>query len=94
MTRMSKEFSLVLLGAGVLSAGYFVAPHAEEEMEAKSDEQAARRTGHTYHRSGGFFIWMHSPGYAGHVSGRPAAYSSTSRVGGFGSIGKSFSGGS
>ena len=98
MTRMSKEFSLVLLGAGVLTAGYFMAPLAEEEMEAKQEEQAAHRTGHTnYHRSHvgvPLFLWIHSPGYAGHPSGRPAAYSSTSRAGGFGSIGKSMSGGS
>ena len=97
MTRMSKEFSLVLLGAGILTAGYFMVPTAEEEMELKAEEQAAHRTGHTtYHRTHGgmFFLWVHSPGYAGHPSGRPAAYSSTSRAGGFGSIGKSMSGGS
>jgi len=97
MTRMSKEFSLVLLGAGILTAGYFVVPTAEEEMEVKAEEQAAHRTGHTtHHRMHGvpLFLWVHSAGYAGHPSGRPAAYSSTSRAGGFGSIGKSMSGGS
>lgn len=97
MTRMSKEFSLVLLGAGILTAGYFVAPTAEEEMEVKAEEQAAHRTGHsTHHRVHGvpMFLWLHSPGYAGTSTGRPAAYSSTSRAGGFGSIGRSFSAGS
>jgi hypothetical protein len=97
MTRMSKEFSLVLLGTGILTAGYFLAPTAEEEMEVKADEQAAQRTGHTNYRhgyGGAYFLWVHSSGYAGNTSGRPAAYSSTSRAGGFGSIGKSMSGGS
>jgi hypothetical protein len=97
MTRMSKEFSLVLLGAGILTAGYFLAPTAEEEMEVKAEEQAAHRTGHTNYRhyhGGGMFIWLHSPGYAGTTTGRPAAYSATSRAGGFGSVGRSFSAGS
>lgn len=98
MTRMSKEFTLVLLGSGILTAGYFTVPPAEEEMEAKAEEQAATRTGHSsssYHRyhTGGLFLWVHSPGYAGHTSGRPAAYSPTTRSGGFGSVGRSFSGG-
>jgi hypothetical protein len=99
MTRMSKEFTLVLLGSGVLTAGYFTVPAAEEEMEKKAEEQAAHRTGHsTYHRHHyGYvpmFLWVHSSGYAGHPSGRPAAYSPTTRSGGFGSVGRGFSGGS
>jgi hypothetical protein len=98
MTRMSKEFSLVLLGSGILTAGYFTIPSAEEGMEEKAEEQAAHRTGHshsTYHRyhTGGLFLWVHSPGYAGHPSGRPAAHSPTTRSGGFGSISRGFSGG-
>ena len=97
MTRMSKEFSLVLLGAGVLTAGYFMVPPAEEEMEAKAEEQAANRTGHSNHRTHygvPLLLWIHSPGYAGNSTGRPAAYSSTSRAGGFGTFGRSYSGGS
>ena len=97
MTRMSKEFSLVLLGSGILTAGYFTVPAAEKEMEEKAEEQAAHRTGHTnYHRHyghGGLFLWVHSAGYAGHPSGRPAAYSPTARSGGFGSTGRGFTGG-
>lgn len=98
MTRMSKEFSLVLLGSGILTAGYFTIPTAEEGMEAKAEEQAAHRTGHSsssYHRhhTGGVFLWVHSAGYAGHTSGRPAAYSPTTRSGGFGSISRGYSGG-
>jgi hypothetical protein len=97
MTRMSKEFTLVLLGSGILTAGYFTVPSAEEEMEKKAEEQAAHRTGHThYHRHHGIgFIplFIHSHGYAGSATGRPAAHSATTRSGGFGSVGRAFSGG-
>jgi len=96
MSRMGKEFGLVLLGSGILSAGYFTAPSPEEEMEKKSEEQAAQRTGHnnsSHYRSGGFFLFVHSPAYAGSSTGRPSAYSPTSRSGGFGTVGRAFSGG-
>ena len=98
MTRMSKEFSLVLLGSGILTAGYFTVPSAEEEMEKKAEDQAAERTGHSTHsryRSGmgGVFLWIHSPAYAGSSTGRPMAHSPTTRSGGFGSVGRAFSGG-
>ena len=95
MTRMSREFSLVLLGAGILTAGYFAAPSREDELEKKADEQAAKRVGHTdrtYHRSHGMFIFLHSPGYAGGSSARPASSPSVTR-GGFGG-GSGLSGGS
>lgn len=99
MTRMSKELTLVLLGSGILTAGYFTVPSAEEGMEEKAEEQAAHRTGHShssYHhhyRAGGLLLWVHSPGYAGHPTGRPAAHSPTTRSGGFGSISRGYSGG-
>src|SRR5262245_52947609 len=38
MTRMSREFTLVLLGAGVLTAGYFLWP--EDDPARKANEQA------------------------------------------------------
>ena len=38
MTRMSREFSLVLLGAGLLTAGYFMWP--EKDFEKRAEEQA------------------------------------------------------
>ena len=99
MSRMSREFGLVLLGAGILTAGYFTAPSPEEEMEAKADEQAAERTGHshdrTHYRHGhGFFLFVHSPAYAGSATGRPSAYSPTTLAGGFGGAGRAMSGGS
>ena len=34
MTRMSREFSLVLLGAGLLTAGYFAWPEQDFERRA------------------------------------------------------------
>jgi hypothetical protein len=97
MSRMSREFGLVLLGSGILTAGYFAAPSPEEEMERKADEQAAERTGHPHQRSHyghvPLFLFVHSPAYAGNRTGRPASYSPTTRAGGFGSAGRAFSGG-
>ena len=96
MSRMSREFSLVLLGSGILTAGYFTAPSPEGEMEKKQEEQAAARTGHGsgYRHGGGMFLFIHSPYYGGgSVNGRPAAYSPTTRSGGLGAAGRAFSGG-
>ncbi len=99
MSRMSREFGLVLLGAGILTAGYFTAASPEAEMEKKADEQAADRTGNdsrTHHHRHGFvplFLFVHSPAYAGHASGRPTSYSPTTRAGGFGGAGRAMAGG-
>jgi tripartite-type tricarboxylate transporter receptor subunit TctC len=41
----------------------------------------------------GFFLFVHSPAYSGSPTGRPSAYSPTSRAGGFGTVGRAFSGG-
>ena len=38
MTRMTREFSLVLLGASALTAAYFLWP--EQDFEKRSEEQA------------------------------------------------------
>jgi hypothetical protein len=97
MSRMSVELGLVLLGSGILSAGYFLAPSPEEEMEKKTNDQMAQRTGHnnsTHYRSGGFFLFVHSPAYSGSGTGRPNAYSPSARSGGFGSSSRGFSSGS
>jgi hypothetical protein len=90
MARMSREFSLVLLGAGILTAGYFLWP--EENLEAKADQQAQQQVagnnhqGRTHvHGHGMMFLWLHSGGFAG-SGGRPAAVANVSR-GGFGSFG-------
>jgi hypothetical protein len=84
MTRMSKEFSLVLLGAGLLTAGYFLWP--EPDFEKRAEEQAGRRVGS---RHGGHILFIgHFGGGSSSVSGtgRPAAIGSVAK-GGFGSIG-------
>jgi hypothetical protein len=87
---MSREFTLVLLGAGVLTAGYFAWP--EQNLEKRADEQAARRVGgNGTHRAGHGFI------YIGHFSnssapGRSPAMAGVSK-GGFGSIGGRVGGG-
>lgn len=90
MTRMSREFSLVLLGAGILTAGYFAAPSSEDEVEKKADEQAAQRVGHpngTHRRAGvPLIFFVHGPSHAGGV-GRSPASPSVSR-GGFGGVGR------
>lgn len=72
MTRMTREFSLVLLGAGLLTAGYFAWP--EQDFEKRAEEQAQNRVnGNNNGRSrvGGFI-------FIGHFGGGGA----TSRTGG------------
>ncbi|MFO0824089.1 MAG: hypothetical protein U0792_13415 [Gemmataceae bacterium] len=84
MTRMSREFSLVLLGAGLLTAGYFAWP--EPDFEKRAEEQAGRRVGS---RSHGHILFIgHFGGGSGSVTGgsRSAAFASVSK-GGLGSIG-------
>jgi hypothetical protein len=91
MTRMSREFSLVLLGAGVLTAGYIWWP--EQDYQKRADEQAARRVGgDTTGSRGTVLIWVHSSGGSYSTTGRSAAMASVSR-GGFGSTGGRVSGG-
>jgi hypothetical protein len=93
MTRMTREFSLVLLGAGVLTAGYFMWP--EQDFQKRSEEQAARRVGgNGGTRSGGhMLIFVHSGGGSySTTGGRSAAMASVSR-GGFGAVGARVGGG-
>jgi hypothetical protein len=88
MTRMTRDFSLVLLGASILTAGYFLAK--SPDMEAKADEQAAERvgggerdsSGRYHYRPGFVMVWVHSPVYSG-GAGRSPAVGGVSR-GGFG----------
>ena len=99
MARMTREFSLVLVGSGMLTAGYFAYP--AEDLEARQDEQVKQQLagnqqqnnqGHTGHYRTGF-IWIHAWGHSGHGS-RPAAMGGghVSR-GGFGGIGRGSVGG-
>lgn len=87
MARMSREFSLVLLGAGILTAGYFLWP--EDDLQARAEQQAVQQVagqgGHRYH--GHPIVFLHG----GRVGGPSPAKASLPR-GGFGSIGKSVSG--
>ncbi len=94
MTRMSREFSLVLLGAGLLTAGYFAWPETDFNKEA--DKQAEKRVGGRPRSGGGMFIFIgHIGGGGGGTSvrgGNPAMGSSVSK-GGFGSVGGRVGGG-
>jgi hypothetical protein len=87
MARMSREFSLVLLGAGLLTAGYFLWP--EEDPLKIANEQAAAGGG--------------GPGTGGrsrhvvfvHVRGArsPALVRTATSRGGFGRVGVGMAGG-
>jgi len=82
MTRMSREFSLVLLGSGLLTAGYFLWP--EQDFEKRAEDQARNRVGG---RTGTGFIFIGHYGGSSSVSGgRSPALASVSKSG-FGSIG-------
>ena len=102
MARMTREFSLVLVGSGVLTAGYFLYP--EEDLEAKQNEQAQQQLagnngngngnhGHRAYRPG--FIWIHTGawGYGGGYGSRAPAMGGHISRGGFGGIGRGSVGG-
>jgi hypothetical protein len=100
MARMTREFSLVLVGSGMLTAGYFAYP--AEDLEARQDEQVkqqlvgneqANNQGRTHHYRTGI-IWIHGWGYGGGYGSRPPAMGGghVSR-GGFGGIGRGSVGG-
>jgi hypothetical protein len=90
MARMSREFSLVLLGSGLLTAGYFLWP--DDDPAKKAEEQLAKGNAPAGH---------HTRYYGSHVYILPGSYRGSSPVtsgvtsrGGFGTIGRAFSGGS
>ncbi|QVL30405.1 hypothetical protein KIH39_16270 [Telmatocola sphagniphila] len=99
MARMSREFSLVLLGAGVMTAGYFLYPEPALDASEKQQEDAelAQNGVDSNTSSGGgshsHFFWYHT-GY-GYGSGSRSSFSSASsavRSGGFGSFGRGAAG--
>jgi hypothetical protein len=91
MTRMTREFSLVLLGAGLLTAGYFAWP--EQDFEQRAEEQAQKRVGGNGRtRTGSTFIYVGHYGGTSVGGGRSPAMASVSK-GGFGSIGGRVGGG-
>jgi hypothetical protein len=92
MTRMTREFSLVLLGAGVLTTGYFLWP--EKDFEKRAEEEARARVGGNGTSGGHGFIFL---GHAGRsyasAGGRPPAMAPIATRG-FGSTGARFGAGS
>jgi hypothetical protein len=91
MTRMTREFSLLLLGSGMLTGGYFLWP--EQDFDKRSEEQAQQRVGGSV-RTGGHILFIGHYGGSGSMSaGRSPAMASVSR-GGLGSIGGRVGGGS
>ena len=97
MTRMTREFSLVLLGAGLLTTGYFVYD-GDDAVAKEADKRAENRVGgnnngRRTHGGGFIFIGHFGGGGASSVSGgRSPAMASVSK-GGFGSIGGRVGGG-
>ena len=95
MRRMSREFSLVLLGSGLLTAGYFAYPEAD--LQAKAEKEAAQRVGG---RSHGHMHILFLPGFSTHsrtmagtgVGGARSAAMPAVSKGGFGSFGARASG--
>lgn len=77
MTHMSREFSLVLVGAGLLTAGFYSWP--EPDFEKRAEEQAGRRVGS---RTGGHLIFI------GHIGGGSYSTTGTGRSPAFASVGK------
>lgn len=89
MARMSREFSLVLLGAGILTAGYFYF-REDDKLFAKEEEQTREQVAGRRHYHGPL-IFIHG-GYAGGRASSPAMASNVSR-GGIGRIGAATVGG-
>src|SRR5262245_63376169 len=102
MARMTRELSLVLVGSGILTAGYFLYP--DEDVEAKQKEQVEQQVAgnnnnnnneHRRHYRPGF-IWIYTGawGHSSPASGsRPTAMGGNTSRGGFGSIGRGSVGG-
>jgi len=92
MTRMSREFSLVLMGAGLLTAGYFAWP--EENFEKATTEQDAKRVGgrHGYGGAHILFIGYYGGGSYSTPGARPFTSAGVAKSG-FGSIGARVGGG-
>jgi hypothetical protein len=90
MTRMSREFSLVLLGAGLLTAGYFMWP--EQDFEKRAEEQANNRVGGRRGTTGHVLFIGHFGGSSSVSGARSPAMASVSKSG-FGSIGARVGGG-
>ena len=93
MARMSREFKLVLLGAGILTAGSFLwpDPNLVEVAENKANDPAGGGTNASgRHSRMGYVLFLHTRS----SPSRTMLTSSSSTVkGGFGSSGARFSAG-
>ena len=91
MPRMTREFSLVLVGSGILTAGYFLYP--DDDLEAKQKEQVQQQLagnnnnnnqqGHRRTHVG--FIWIHTGAWGAsgaEFAGRPPWAAATSPAAG------------
>src|SRR5262249_33126651 len=93
MTRMTRELSLVLLGAGILSAAYFFWP--EEDPARKAEEQTRPQVGGNggpYAGPGGRYVshgFIYFPIRGGAVT---APHANAMPRGGFGAVGRGMSG--
>lgn len=96
MTRMTREFSLVLVGSGILTAGYFLYPDDAQakEDEAINNQVAGQNNNSSYRRTGPGFLFIHTGGWGtgGSSSVRGPATASAGRTGGFGSLGRASAG--
>lgn len=92
MARMSREFSLVLLGAGLLTAGYFLMPE-EDPIKLANDQATGGDGGGSRGRARvGHVFFFYSSGTSRAFASSSRASPATSR-GGFGRIGAGMSGG-
>jgi hypothetical protein len=89
MSRMSRELTLVLLGSGLLTAGYFAWPEADGVEAANAANQA--EADRTYRSHGGAIIFF-SP-FSSRPAAGPGAGAAAAPRGGFGRIGSFMSGG-
>jgi hypothetical protein len=91
---MTREFTLVLLGAGLLTAGYFAWP--EEDLERRAEAQAQDRAGGNgrarTHHGGIIFIGHFGGGSSARAGGSHPAMGSVAK-GGFGSTAGRIGGG-
>ena len=90
MARMSREFNLVLLGAGLLTAGSFLWPDPDPVKRAEEEEARNGGGGGSRGRTTRIFIVTT---YTRTTTRTAAASTATTARGGFGRVGGSFSGG-
>jgi hypothetical protein len=89
MARMSREFNLVLLGAGLLTAGSFLWP--EEDPGKRAEQEAANGGGGSHGHTRGSRVFFVT--YFARPSVPAAAAAGATSRGGFGRVGGVFSGG-